>query len=179
MLRGMRTIDASEALESLRHGQTLRDVTVVGPLTLGELAEDDVVRAPIRIEGCRIDHLAGESLRFAAGVVIANSSVGVLSFTFAYFPGGLDVADCAVGGGADFQCGGHNTGGRAFRLARCVFAEFVNFFDCWFEGPVVVRECRFEAGSNLLGNVGRPMQVQFDVTPVIESNVGSLDLDGG
>lgn len=175
----MRIVAASEALETLRRGDALRDSTVIGDLSLRPLAEADVVRTPIRVEDCHIERLEGEWLRFDAGVAVANSTVGVMSFTSAYFPCGLDLIACAVAGAVDFQCGGHNAGGHAFQLVRCEFREFVNFFDCWFEGPVVVRECRFEAGSNLLGNVSRPMQVQFDVAPVIESNIGSLDLDGG
>lgn len=55
----------------------------------------------------------------------------------------------------------------------------MSFFDCWFEAPVLVRECRFPAGTNLLGNIGAPHQVQFDVPAVIEGNVGRLDIDQG
>ncbi len=175
----MRRVTAGEALESLRRGEELRGIAVSGNLSLHALADGTVVRSPIRIADCHFEGLAGEALRFEAGFSIENTTLGELALTFSYFPGGLEVVDCAVSGPVDFQCGGHNTDGRVFRLERSTFREFVNFFDCWFEAPVLVRGCRFEAGTNLLGNIGAPMQVQFDVAPVTESNTGALDRDGG
>jgi hypothetical protein len=64
-------------------------------------------------------------------------------------------------------------------LERTTFGGFVNFFDCWFTGPVVIRRCRFEGGTNLLGNGGQSVAVQFDVPPAIEENLRNLGVDGG
>lgn len=173
----METVSADEAIAALRRGQPLSDVAVAGTLGLEVLAEDGVVRIPIRIARCRLAAVVGVFLRFDAPVAIASSTLGALTFTSASFPGGLDLEGCIVDGAVDLQCGGHNARDRSFQLSRCVFRDFVNFFDCWFEGPVIVRGCSFERGTNLLGNVGGPAAVQFDVPPVLESNVGALDRD--
>ena len=53
----------------------------------------------------------------------------------------------------------------------------MDFEDCCFEGPVVIRDYRFEQGSNLLGRQGQPTIVHFDVAPERVGNVGPLDLD--
>jgi hypothetical protein len=97
----------------------------------------------------------------------------------AYFFAGLRVAGCTFESPVDFQCGGHNEGEHEVVLYATAFRGFVNFFDCWFRGPVVVRDCRFEGGTNLLGNRGQPYEVHFDVPPVIEDDEGNLGLDGG
>lgn len=38
----------------------------------------------------------------------------------------------------------------------------------------MVRSCRFEGRTNLLGKKGRPYAVQFNVPPVVEENAGDL-----
>ncbi len=94
---------------------------------------------------------------------------------------GFQATGSRVGGTVDFQfqCGGHNKGAAVFSWDSCHFASFVNFFDCWYEGPFVVPNCHFSGGSNSLGNRGAPYQVRFDVPPVIDGNVGRLDLNEG
>ena len=54
-----------------------------------------------------------------------------------------------------------NKDGSIFALKDTVFHEFVNFLDCTFDGPVEIRGCRFEKGTNLLGNRGQPYAAQF------------------
>jgi hypothetical protein len=59
------------------------------------------------------------------------------------------------------------------------FRGFVNFFDCQYDGPLVVRRCHFDGGTNLLGNVGQPFVVGFAVPPIVEDTTGDLLRDGG
>lgn len=60
-----------------------------------------------------------------------------------------------------------------------MFIHFVNFFDCWYLGPVVIRRCHFVAGTNLLGNVDQPFVTSFKIPPVIEDTTGTLTMNGG
>jgi hypothetical protein len=93
-----------------------------------------------------------------------------------YFSGGLLIDRCMLAS-THLSCGGHNRGGTAIVLSATTFKAFVDFADCQFEGPVLVRKCAFEAGTNLLGNRERPDRVQFAVPPVLTDNRGRLDLD--
>ena len=54
----------------------------------------------------------------------------------------------------------------------------MNFFDCIYNGPVEIRKNNFEKGSNLLGNIGKSYQTNFEIKPTIQDNKGSIDLDG-
>lgn len=69
---------------------------------------------------------------------------------------------------------GHNAPDAPFVLESCRFERFVNFDDEWFKGPVMVRECAFARGTNLLGMRGWPNQVRFDVAPILERIPASL-----
>jgi hypothetical protein len=110
--------------------------------------------------------------------VLEGCEIGNAELFSAYFLAGLSVAGCTFTGRVDFQCCGHNRSGTAVRLQDSRFLGFVNFFDCWYEGPFQVRGCAFEGGTNLLGNRGEPFEVQFDVQPELMGNTGTLDHDG-
>lgn len=177
----MRTRFGKDVLELLNRGEPVRDADVVEPLDLRLLCDGDALHVPIRLAGCRLAGLSGACVQFHAPVVLENCTIEAAegSFFAAYFLAGLRVSGCTFRSPLDLQCGGHNQGGSEVVLTDSIFKGFVNFFDCWFEGPVMIRRCRFEGGANLLGNKGQPCEVRFDLPPVIEDNVGALDLDGG
>lgn len=171
---------ASDAVRTLSQGVPLVGQQIEAALNLTELVVDDNITVPITIRDCTIDSIDGSHCQFSEPVVLDN--VVILrdtSFFASYFFAGVHIRRSQFGGTLDFQCGGHNKGTNQFLLDGCQFAGFVNFFDCWFEGPVIVRECRFRSGSNLFGNDGQPYAVRFDVCPVLKANSGALDLDGG
>jgi uncharacterized protein (TIGR02996 family) len=176
------TAPAAEVLAALRRGEPICDTTVEGLLDLHLLCEGDDLRLPVRLGGCRLQGLDGVCIQFHRPVLLGYCTVeGVegRSFYAAYFLGGLHVTGCSFESSVDFQCGGHNQAGHAFVLEGTSFRGFVDFFDCWFTGPVMIRGCTFERGTNLLGNLHTPGRVQFDVPPCIEGNKGRLDCDGG
>ncbi len=53
------------------------------------------------------------------------------------------------------------------------FHKFADFFDCWFRGPVILRDVEFVEGTNLMHeNAG---WVSFEVPPIIERVSGRTD----
>jgi hypothetical protein len=158
----------------------VRNAAVAESIDLRAVCEEDELRLPICFAGCNLRRIEAVCVRFHEPVVLEGNVIEAEGTFFAsYFLAGLRVASCQFGSVVDVQGGGHNEGKREILLLNTTFKGFVNFFDCWFEGPVVVRGCRFEAGTNLLGNRGKPFAVQFDVPPVIEDNFGELSVDGG
>jgi hypothetical protein len=72
-----------------------------------------------------------------------------------FFTAGLQARRCRFEGDATISHGGHNASDAPFVLESCRFERFVDFNDEWFKGPVIVRDCTFVGGSNLLGMRGR------------------------
>lgn len=66
-----------------------------------------------------------------------------------------------------------------FELVGCTFHGFVNVCETWFPGPVTVHGCHFLAGTNLLGNVGRPYATFLEGGLDLSDTSGKLDLTGG
>jgi hypothetical protein len=173
-----RSITAAGALAELQRNGVLVDVTVTEPLPLRALCADDELNQPIRLTRCSVSDLEGPCIQFAAPVVFEECEFGSAELFAAYFLAGLTVAGCTFMGRVDFQCGGHNRGGAAVCLEDSRFLGFVNFYDCWYEGPFQTRRCAFEGGTNLLGNRAQPFEVQFDVQPELTENSGTMDHDG-
>ena len=171
-------MDCRQALEILRAGLPLENRRIDGELDLTELASDEEIHVPIVIRNAEIESLVTMNGYFQKPVVLERVRfAGEVSFWCGYFFAGFSATDCEFGGLVGFENGGHNRDGSEFRLKDCVFRKFVNFLDCWYEGPVYVQGCRFEEGTNLLGMVDEPCRVSFDVTPIIENNVGNLALN--
>jgi hypothetical protein len=178
----MRDWSVDEVLEHLRQGRAVRDANVAGLLDLDSLAVGDArrVNVPVLFLDCHLGGLLAPVLEFSEPVVLERTVIrGAVSFPSGYFLRGLRVGACRFESDADFACGGHNAEDAAFALIDSHFAGFVNFFDCWFQGPVEVRRCAFAGGTNLRGNTRQPYEVRFDVPPVIEGVTGVLDLPVG
>jgi hypothetical protein len=169
---------SADAIESLRSRRSLSDMRIDGRLELRDLAVGDHVEQAIRIRDCDLEVIAGSFLHFEAMVELLDCRIRSANFFSACFLGGLALRNCRFTGDVDFQCGGHNRNGSAFVFDRSEFGGFVNFFDCWFEGPVLILASRFSKGTNLLGNIGQPFAVRFDVLPEIRETAGELARDG-
>jgi hypothetical protein len=173
-----RKLPASAALEELKKTRVLQDALVEGSLSLRPLCDGDALKGPVHIVDCLLDQLDGPCIEFAGPVLLAGNHIRRVEFFAAYFLAGLTVRGCVFEDNVDFQCGGHNRDGSAIVIEDSTFRGFVNFYDCWFEGPLAVRRCDFKAGTNLLGNRGKPFEVQFDVTPEVAEVAGTIDADG-
>lgn len=147
-------------------------------MSLRRLCEGDLLNRPVRIDGCSLPELDASFVEFADSVILERCQFGRAQLYAAYFLAGVVVRGCTFADAVDFQCGGHNRGGALVQLEDNVFQGFVNFVDCWYEGPFELRRCTFKAGTNLLGNKGEPFEVRFDVAPVVTENIGVIDQDG-
>ena len=174
----LRTVSAEAALNELRTAGVIADANIEGPLSLRPLCEGDVLNWSVRIERCSLNELDASFVEFVHPVILERCQIGRAQLFAAYFLAGLVVRGCTFADTVDFQCGGHNRSGALVQLEDNVFHGFVNFFDCWDEGPFEVRRCAFGGGTNLFGNKGEPFEVKFDVEPVAFENTGAIDQDG-
>ncbi len=172
-------ISPREALKRLGRDGVLLDVRVSGPLDLRSICDGDRMVRALRFERVALAGISAACVQFARPVDFRDCTIEDADFFAAYFLGGLLISSCRFAGPCNFECGGHNQGGSVVRIADTVFEEFVNFFDCWYEGPVEVHRCSFRGGTNLLGNKGEPFVVQFDAPPSLVGNAGTIDADGG
>lgn len=171
-------MDTATALKILQDGLPLEDTTVMGPLTLRDIAQIDTIASSIAIANCVLESLDAGFILFQAPVTIKDVTVlGDCSFDACFFPAGFSAIRCRFRKGIGLRWGGHNKNGATFCLEDCEFDEFADFEDDWFEGPVRISGCAFRAGTNLFGLKEHPLRVTFDIEPVIELNTGRLDLD--
>ncbi len=105
------------------------------------------------------------------------SNFKLCDFTFTYFVGGIEINKCTFENYLDFQAGGHNKDKNSFSILSNKFHGFVNFFDCYFESEVIIKDNEFIKGTNLFGlHKASGQKTHFDVAPLIENNNGALDI---
>jgi hypothetical protein len=175
----VRILSGDEALKELANTGVLTDAQVHGSISLTSIAADEMYEAPITIARCDIDALDACCVQFTKPVMLEDCLIDIGEFFAAYFLAGLTVRACRFKSRAWFQSGGHNRNATVVRFMDTTFESFANFLDGWYEGPFELRRCTFRKGTNLLGNIGQPFQVRFDLSPVLEDNVGDLNVDGG
>lgn len=169
------------AIETLKTTGLLADVSLDALLDLTPLKQDDEenIAIALTLRNCQLQTLVASFTTFEQPVLIENCGLEQGVFMSCYFPAGLTLRNCHLRSELDFQCGGHNEPEAAIVLEDNTFDDFVNFYDCVFEGPVVVRNNHFRAGTNLLGNLGEPFAVHFEIPPVLENNQGEMAKSGG
>jgi len=172
----MHTISVETAIDSIQQGKPIRDSHIIGDVDICKIERS--LTAELVLSNCKIDNLVAPSFEFNYPVRLENCHFCKCSFNYAYFQRGLTIDNCIFDYYVDFEAGGHNQIGYCFQIRNSQFLEFVNFFDCWFMGEVVIENNDFRGGTNLLGNKLAPYRVQFDSTTRIENNRGALDVDG-
>ena len=167
-------LPATDALQKILAGEVIRNCHITGKLDLLAGSDDNTYFVlPIQLENCWVEELYGPVLSYKRPLKLLNSYVQKCDFAFAYFLEGLVVEDCVFADYLDFQAGGHNKTGYPVQLLRNTFEGFVNFFDCWYEDFVHVEGNKFTMGTNLLGAL-KHGQVKFDVSSLIQNNIGDL-----
>ena len=141
---------------------------------------DEVVNRPISIKDCEISTLETFCVLFDEKVLLRNCTICKTQIHGGAFYQGLVFENCKFTEKFEMLYTGHNRSPASIRFSECRFEVFADFMDCWFEGPVVFSDCEFLHGSNLLGNVGKPYAVNFDVylQPTIKNVRGDLRLNG-
>lgn len=167
-------ITAAEAVALLQAGAPIRDSYVSGDL---RIETGDVWEQAVLLENCLVENFSGAVTPFQQSVSLINCHFKQCQFVFTYFLGGLLIDNCLFDSYLDLQAGGHNQLGKPVIITGNVFADFVNFFDCWYEGEVIITDNHFLGGTNLLG---RPhnIPVTFDVAPLLSHNSGQLAIEG-
>jgi len=170
-------ISADQAMELIRNNQPIQDKVVVGQIDLTSYL-DDSNKFSVIIDNSVIDELIATSVNFSKQVILRSSEFKKCEFIFTYFLGGLLIKDSTFDFYLDFQCGGHNQPDARIEILNNEFNDFVNFFDCIYNGPVTIKSNEFKKGTNVLGNKGKAFEIQFDLEPEISDNRGPVDIDG-
>lgn len=128
----------------------------------------------INISNSIIDELNFTSLIFSKKVCICNCIIDKFAIHSSWFEGGLHFVDNIVLSDIDYQMGGHNV--ADFILERNIFNGFFSFFDCQFEGNVIIKDNIFKKGSDLFLNENKGFDNSFERELVVENNIGRLDM---
>jgi len=164
-------ISSERATDLLTEGKPLSDLFIEGEvkIEISDVWDKDVV-----IENCIIENFFGSVTQFKKPVKFQNSKFLNCQFVFTYFLGGLIIENCTFENYLDFQAGGHNQLGSSVIIKNNEFQDFVNFFDCWYEGPVIITDNNFQKGTNLMS---KEQLLTFDVPPQVSNNQGSLNIE--
>jgi len=166
-------ISSDRATDCLRDGLPLIDCCISGEI---KIETNDNWDKEVVFENCVLEYFSGSVTQFEKPVRLINCHFQKCQFVFTYFHGGLTIDNCKFDDYLDFQAGGHNKSGGLVIITNNQFSGFVNFFDCWYESKVVIKNNCFLQGTNLLGKPFN-IPVTFDVLPVIENNQGQLDIN--
>ena len=159
------------AIALLQKEQAIKDVLLEGIITP---ASAEHFRYAIHFENCTIQNFDGNLTQFTKPVRFIGCHFQHCTFAFAYFLQGLTIERCTFEQPLDLQAGGHNQPGYPVIIRDNSFAGFVNFFDCWYQGEVVVCGNTFAQGTNI---ASKRQLITFDTQPVVENNQGSVNLE--
>lgn len=165
-----KALGGKEAITLLQRREPIRDRRISGDVVV----PPDDFAGRVDCKRVHFDSFTAICTLFHEPVRFVSCHFEHLDFYAAYFLQGLLMAGCTVGGRLQFQSGGHNDDGPV-QIFDTQFNGFVDFEDCWFTGPVQLRNVSFNAGTNLLGNANSPVSAKFDVGPELEGVVGALD----
>lgn len=155
-------ISGDEAIELIKNNQPIRGKVVVGQINLTNFL-DDSNNFSVIIDNSAIDELMASCVNFNKQVVLRSSTFKKCEFQFTYFLRGLLIKDSTFDSYLNFQCGGHNQPQTRIEILSNEFNDFVNFFDCIYSGPVIIKNNEFKRGTNILGNKGKAFETQFDL----------------
>lgn len=167
-------ISSDEAMDLVYYNQTVKDTSIFGILDFSI----ELFNHELNFENCIVHHLKAIKTQFNKQVKFLNCRFISCDFSFSFFPGGLQIVNCSFDNYLNFECGGHNEPKNSFKLENSIFKNFVNFYDCSYDGPFILKGNDFQNGTNILGNKNMPYEAVFKLTPLIENNNGALNVDG-
>jgi hypothetical protein len=139
-------ITKEKAFDLLEMGQPIKDCYVDGKV---EIVISGSWDKDVTIENCIVESFAGNVTQFEKPVRFTNTHFKNCEFVFSYFVGGLIIENCTFDSYLDFQAGGHNKPTIEIIINNSDFNDFVNFFDCWYQGPISIIGNRFHKGTIL------------------------------
>ncbi len=171
----MINLKSEDALRLISQGVAIENCIVqerIDITNLGLELMNDVI-----IKGCSIAEFYSPSVVFKGKLIFSSTKFNRCVFNYSYFTKGIRIERSRFEEYLDFESGGHNKFGD-IELIDNQFQGFVNFFDCWFHGNVIVKNNSFTSGTNLQGNKGRQFEVRFDQLLSVENNLGRMDING-
>jgi len=170
----MKTLSSTEALKLIQDGQQLKDIKITEKFDLSELEvkNDYSVHNKISIINCEIEYLMAHSSTFVEKFELQNCHINKAYFGGGYFPKGFDMKDCKFTSLVSFEAGGHNMK-TDFVIENNLFKDFVDFLDCCFDGPFILRNNIFELGTNIFVE-GIQESSLFNDIVISENNTGNL-----
>ncbi|MCB9229100.1 MAG: hypothetical protein H6618_05765 [Deltaproteobacteria bacterium] len=130
---------------------------------------------PVEITNDQALEFLAPMVQFTELVRIKNCNIKILDIYANHFTSGLELVDCVIENKVLWTAGGHNLKPIVFK--NCIFKEFVDFEDCYFDGDVIFNSVKFLKGTNLLGNKGTPVEVSFEKDLTISEVEGNLKMD--
>jgi hypothetical protein len=171
MLKPVNMLSSIEAKAILENGTPLENSTIIGVLNL-DFGND--WNKKIVFENCTIENLSCIMIQFKKRITFRHCLLKKASFNFCYFLGGLTIENCSFQSYLDFEAGGHNDLEENILIKDNYFERFVNFFDCWFTGPISVINNEFIKGTNILS---KDQYLTVDIPVFSENNVGDLGIE--
>jgi hypothetical protein len=164
-------ISAERAIDLLGNGLPLVDSYVEGEI---KIIGDNNWNKELTIENCVIEYFEGSDSQFKKPIRFINTHFKDCRFIFSYFLQGLAFENCVFDKYLDFQAGGHNQAGYPVLIKNNTFFDFVNFFDCWYNGEIVIRDNKFLKGTNI---ESQKQYISFDIVPQIFNNTGQTNIE--
>jgi len=164
-------ISSDKATDLLNAGQPLSNFYISGELVIEITGTWD---KEIVIENCVVEYFSGSVTEFEKSVRLINSQFKKCQFLYTYFIGGLTIENCIFDSYLDFQAGGHNKPENKISISNNNFADFVNFFDCWYTGQISLTNNNFYKGTNV---ESKKQLITFDFQPTIENNTGKINVE--
>jgi hypothetical protein len=168
-------IGAEDAAHVLRQTGRLENFRITGRLDIHSITNPKTgdIDYPIRISNCVIEDYMSTVIWYRSPVEWLHCTFNQMSMHAVYFLEGLTCRDTEFLTEVEYSAGGHNSRDTPILFERVKFHKFVDFFDCWFKGPVILRDVEFVEGTNLLDwDHG---WVTFEISPTLENVRGTLD----
>jgi len=169
----------AEVYRAIIGNQPVVNASVMGKTNIKQAQGKDTISSLVVFRDCFIEELDASYLVFYGKCQLINCVIRYASFQASFFPEGLLIDGCEFERDMFLMdMGGRNLKRKPIIIRNTTFHGYVDLEDARFEGPFEMTNCRFDKGTNLLGNQKKPTNVKFDVPPVINGNTGRLDLDG-
>jgi hypothetical protein len=175
----------SAVYKALREAVVIENVDIHDLIDLEKVTWKDFnpkdcrVNFPVTFRNCNINSLWVANLTFTERFTLENCIIENCNFLACYLLSGITIDNCTFKEDMFlFAAGGHNSLLAPIIIINSVFYGLVDFGDAWFKGPVKITGCDFIAGTNLLGNIGKVISVNSELTPEIFNNNGNLALNG-